>query len=412
MPSSKDVVTNFRDSNNVDLGKKLVTKEYFLDAYPAISQQLGISPELWTWGWGAFGQLGNNTIDVSVITPITTFAGGSNWKQIEIGYRRAGAIKTDGTLWVWGRGLNGELGINLTQNRLTPVQTFVGGNNWKHIRFGTYFATALKTDGTLWTWGSNVSGQLGINSTSDRFTPVQTSSGGTDWKYVSAGENHAVAIKTNGTLWVWGWNDAGQLGLNDTNDRSVPVEVFGGGTWKQVSCGIQHTAGIKTDGTLWVWGRNFNAQLGLNDTTTITPAVNKDRYTPTEIFGGGNNWKQVACGFWHTAAIKTDGTLWTWGSSANGQRGDNSIFAKLTPLTTFAGGNNWKYVACGNEVTTAIKTDGTLWVWGFNTTDGALGINSTTEKILTPVTTFAGGNNWKTSSAANKFSGALKSIDF
>ena len=248
-------------------------------------------PSLWTWGDNAYGQLGiNDTADRS--TPVTTFAGGNNWKQIAGAKFYSAAIKTDGTLWNWGRNLNGQLGTNDTADRTTPVTTFAGGTNWKSVAGGGYHTAAIKTDGTLWTWGRNSSGQLGINATTIRSTPVTTFLGESSWKSVACGGSYTVAIKTDGTLWTWGRNNLGQLGINDTGNRTTPVTTFAGGTnWKSVAGGYNHIAAIKTDGTLWVWGYNSNGQLGINVAGTT-----ENRTTPVTTFLGGNNWKSVGCG--------------------------------------------------------------------------------------------------------------------
>jgi len=245
-----------------------------------------------------------------------------------------------GNLWTWGNNSSGRLGDNTAPNRSTPVTTLAGGANWKQVFAGVNNTVAIKTDGTLWTWGYNITGQLGDNTTTDRSTPVTTFAGGTNWKQVSAGNLHTLAIKTDGTLWTWGSNAYGQLGDNTSTNRSIPVTTFAGGTnWKQVACGQIHTAAIKTDGTLWTWGRNSSGQLGDNTTT--------QRQTPVTTFAGGTNWKQVSAGSLHTLAIKTDGTLWTWGRNNSGQLGDNAATDRSTPVTTFAGGTNWKQVASG-----------------------------------------------------------------
>ena len=360
---------------------------------------------LWVWGRNSYnssGPLGTNDA-TDRNTPVTTFAGGSNWKQVGSGAvgTFSAAIKTDGTLWTWGWNPNGALGTDDVTSRSTPVPTFDGGTNWKQVFVSYLYCAAIKTDGTLWTWGGNGQGQLGINDSTIRATPVTTIAGGTNWKQVSAGGYHCAAIKTDGTLWTWGYNAYGQLGINDTTDRSTPVTTFAGGTnWKQVSGGQGHTAAIKTDGTLWTWGRNTEVELGINDTT--------NRNTPVTTFAGGTNWKQVSTNFFNTAAIKTDGTLWTWGYNGNGQVGDNTTTDRSIPVTTFAGGTNWKQVSGGLH-TVAIKTDGTLWVWGRNGY-GQLGINDNTNRA-TPVTTFAGGTNWKQVGGGIHQTAAIEYID-
>ena len=363
---------------------------------------------LWIWGDNSYGKLGINNstaIQLSAFTPVTTFAGGTNWKQVDCRDRNTAAIKTDGTLWTWGDNSNGQLGDNTTTQRSTPVTTFAGGTNWKQVVCGDRHISAIKTDGTLWTWGRNNNGQLGINNTTNPIcTPVTTFAGGTNWKQVDCGGYHTAAIKTDGTLWTWGAGSSGQLGNNTTTNRSTPVTTFAGGTnWKQVSGGNFYTSAIKTDGTLWTWGSNYNGQLGDNTST--------NRSIPVTTFAGVTNWKQVSSGGFHTAAIRTDGTLWTWGwnGSANGQLGNNTTTQRSTPVTTFAGGTNWKQVSNGRDYTAAIKTDGTLWTWG-RANNGQLGNNITTS-IYTPVTTFAGGTNWKQVSGGGAHTAATTYID-
>jgi alpha-tubulin suppressor-like RCC1 family protein len=408
MSSNQNVTTNFRDSNGIDLGSKLVRKDYLISVYPGIGQQIGIPPELWTWGSGFFGRLGNRATSGNISTPVTTFAGGTNWKQVDAGSLQTAAIKTDGTLWTWGDGSFGKLGDAQVTARSTPITTFSGGNNWKQVSSGRDHASAIKTDGTLWIWGNSSYGRLGNGVTTGNIsTPVTTFSGGTNWKQVSSGERHTTAIKTDGTLWTWGLGNNGRLGNGVTaGNRSTPITTFSGGNnWKQVSSGGYHIAAIKTDGTLWVWGAGSDGRLG-NGVTTGSIS------TPVTTFAGGNNWKQVSSGGSHTAAIKTDGTLWTWGSGSNGRLGNGVTTGnRSTPVTTFSGGNNWKQVSSVNSHIAAIKTDGTLWVWGAGS-DGRLGNGVTTGNISTPVTTFSGGTNWKQVSAGTQHTAAIKSVDF
>ena len=316
-------------------------ENYFVTEYQLIDQYIG--DELWTWGQGSYGRLGNDTA-TNKSTPVTTSAGGTNWKQVSSGGAHCAAIKTDGTLWTWGRGTFGQLGTNHTTERSTPVTTFAGGTNWKQVSSGGYYTAAIKTDGTLWTWGRGAEGQLGTTGFADKNSPVTTFAGGTNWKQVSAGNRHCAAIKTDGTLWTWGAGSDGQLGTNSTTNKFTPVTTFAGGTnWKQVSAASVNgysTVALLDDGVnkqLFLFGRNSSGQLGF-----LPPNI-----IPDQVEGNSTNWKQVSVGSQHCAAIKTDGTLWTWGQGSYGKLGTNDTTNRVTPVTTFVGGTNWKQVSSG-----------------------------------------------------------------
>ena len=338
----------------------------------------------WGAGINTLGYLATNNI-TSFSSPVQIVGTSSNWKTINARYHAAG-IKSDGTLWLWGLNTNGQLGDNSRTHRSSPVQTVAGGTNWKSVSAGGYHTAAIKTDGTLWLWGNNQNGQLGTNDRTHRSSPIQTVAGGNDWKQVSIGNFHTLAIKTDGTLWGWGNNAQGRLGDNTQVHRSSPIQTVAGGTdWKQVNCGGSHTVAIKTDHTLWVWGNNGTAgRLGTNDTSHYS--------SPVQVFGGGL-WRQVVAGIVNTAGIKTDGTLWLWGSNTNGQLGDNTVTSVSSPVQTVAGGTDWKFVGNDGYSSAAIKYDGTLWVWGANAT-GQLGTNDRTHRS-SPVQTIATGNTWK-----------------
>ena len=381
--------SKFKEStaeNSVDLGKKFVTKSYLMDVYPYLTTVGSVKfSGLWTWGDNLYGGLGDNTL-TDKSSPIQTIAGGTNWKQVACGSSHTVAIKTDGTLWNWGGNGLGPLADSTITHRSSPIQTITGGTNWKQVACGFAHTAAIKTDGTLWTWGTNAYGQLADNTFTPKSSPVQTIAGGTNWKQVSGGNVNTMAIKTDGTLWLWGQNTNGQLGDNTIVPKSSPVQTIAGGTnWSQVACGYTHTAAIKTDGTLWNWGNNTSGNLG--------DSTNTNKSSPVQTITGGTNWKQVSAGYRHTMAIKTDGTLWLWGQNTNGQLGDSTITSNSSPVQTIAGGTNWKQVACGYRSIAAIKTDGTLWTWGYNF-NGGLGDSTITHRS-SPIQTIAGGTNWK-----------------
>jgi alpha-tubulin suppressor-like RCC1 family protein len=282
-------------------------------------------------------------------------------------------------LWSWGDNGQGELGLGDRTTRSSPVQ--VGSlTNWKQVSSVIVknstnssgpgdIMFAIKTDGTLWAWGNNQSGQLGLGDTTNRSSPVQVGSL-TNWKHVFCGLSGTAAIKTDGTLWVWGWNEHGQLGLGDTTNRSSPVQVGSMTNWKQAQIADRVSA-IKTDGTLWVWGR-FSSS------------------SPVQV-GSLTNWKQVSNGLNIFAAIKTDGTLW---QEIN--RGSYTMVGTST---------NWKQVFQSYGHAFAIQTDGTLWAWGFNS-DGQLGLGDTTNRS-SPVQV-GSMTNWKQVAAGTDSTIAIK----
>jgi len=366
-----------------DLKTAFVSDAFLLDQF--------VGNTLFCSGRNLEGQLGDNTA-VSKSNPIQTVTGGINWKQIACGDYHTAAIKTDGTLWTWGSNATyGQLGDSTTANKSSPIQTIAFGTNWKSVACGYYHTAAIKTDGTLWIWGNNVQGGVGDNTTANKSSPVQTVAFGTNWKQAAGGRYHTAAIKTDGTLWTWGGNAYGQLGDNTIVYKSSPVQTVALGTnWKQLACGNTYVVAIKTDGTLWGWGRNDFGQLGDN-----TNGFSSNKSSPVQTITYDTKWKMVSVGngYAHTAAVKSDGTLWCWGYNVNGQLGDNSITPRSSPVQTVTFGTNWKQVDCGYYSTTAIKNDGTLWIWGRNSS-GQLGDNTIVYKS-SPVQTTAYGTSWK-----------------
>lgn len=398
MAGINQFTSNFIDNDAADCGVKFVTKSYLIDVYPYLNG-LGDIAMAGLWGCGAnnYGALGDSTT-VDKSSPVQTITMGTNWKQVaSSNYYYSGhtaAVTTDGTLWLWGYNSVGQLGNSTSTDRSSPVQTIALGTNWKQVSCGDLYTTAIKTDGTLWTWGNNFYGQLGNSMSTDRSSPVQTIALGTNWKQVSAGKYHVGAIKTDGTLWLWGDGYIGQLGNSITTNKSSPVQTIALGTnWKQVACGYTHTSAIKTDGTLWGWGYNLFGQLG--DSTTNNTS------SPVQTITLGTNWKQISVGNHHTASIKTDGTLWLWGYNPYGQLGDSTQINKNSPVQTIALGTNWKQIACGYMGTGSIKTDGTLWLWGYDNY-GQLGNSTTFATAISPVQTIALGTNWKYVALGNR----------
>ncbi len=274
--------------------------------------------------------------------------------------KHGAAIRADGTLWAWGLNDQGQLGIGNTVNQLVPVQVGTA-TNWASAVCNDGRTHAIRTDGTLWTWG-------GFQT-----TPLQLGSS-TGWSRLVAGSDHVLALSTDGTLWSWGGNNAGQLGLGHTDYQTTPVQV-GSSTWTSIGAGHAHSHGVRADGTLWSWGINYNGALGLGDTV--------NRTTPTQV-GNSTQWATAVCGgLGFSMALRTDGTLWTWGGNDDGVLGDGGG-GRTTPAQM--GTATWDRVSCGGSHVLARRTDGTLWSWG-NSSYGQLGlaVSMTNNKQTTPL---------------------------
>ena len=209
----------------------------------------------------------------------------------------------------------------------------------------------------LYSWGRNNVGQLGLNNTTYYSSPKQVGSLA-NWLKISGGYRAGASIKTDGTLWTWGDGTNGQLGLGNTTTYSSPKQVGALTAWSTISTGksVQTMSAIKTDGTLWTWGRNQLGQLGDGTTTGSN--------SPEQIYGGGTNWKTVSNGYFTTSALKTDGTLWCWGYNGDvnvyglwGTVGDGTSIHRSSPVQISGGGTNWKVVAMGGKQAIAIRDD-------------------------------------------------------
>ncbi|MFA5794830.1 MAG: fibronectin type III domain-containing protein [Candidatus Brocadiia bacterium] len=334
------------------------------------------SGALWAWGENGSGQLGMADETARIIP--TRIGVDIDWSQIAVGANHTIATKASGILWGCGFNSNNELGLGSdTTKKTSPVQ--IGADtNWLAVSTKCGFVIALKTNKTLWAWGSNGYGQLGLGFVSDPITTPTQAGADTDWAQVTAGGNyqfqHAVALKTNGTLWAWGQNNYGQLGLGDTTNRNTPTQAGTDTDWSKIAAGYAYTIALKTNGTLWAWGENWFGQLG--DGTNVSKNI------PTQI-GTDTNWQQIACGYWHTLAIKTDGTLWAWGKNSVGELGLGDTTDRNTPVRVGFDTDWAKITAHGNNGhTLAIKTNGTIWGWGDNTS-GQLGTGDPHRYILT-----------------------------
>ncbi|MEG6568804.1 S-layer homology domain-containing protein [Thermoanaerobacterium thermosaccharolyticum] len=267
--------------------------------------------------------------------------------------------------------------LNRVKINSTNTNTNTGINNEnnqptvKAIAAGAYHTVALKNDGTVWAWGWNDCGQLGDGTTTNRTIPVQVK-GISDVVAIAAGMYHTVALKNDGTVWAWGFNYYGELGNGtaDKDSHSTPVQVKGISDVKAIAAGMYHTVALKNDGTVWAWGDNEHDQLG-NETT-------KEEYhsTPVQV-KGISDVKAITAGNGYTVALKNDGTVWAWGDNYFGTTNSSS-----TPVQV-KGISDVKAIAAGASYTVVLKNDGTVWAWGVNEY-GKLG-DGTTNNSFTPV---------------------------
>jgi alpha-tubulin suppressor-like RCC1 family protein len=313
------------------------------------------SPGLYAWGRNQNGQLGLN--DVTLRSSPVLVDSSSSWTSINSGTYVLYYIKSNGTLWSVGKNTQGQLGLNDTTYRSSPVQ-IGAATNWSLISSGSSYSTlAIKTDGTLWSWGYNAQGQLGSNNIVDRSSPTQVGAL-TGWTQLYTDSSGNMAIR-NGALWVWGLNSFGQLGQNavnlPANVVSSPIQVGALTNWSKGVATQSGTGVIKTDGTLWTWGKNDQGQLGQNNTTY--------RSSPTQV-GAGTTWSSIVFSAGSSMlATKSDNTLWAWGQNYYGELGQNDKIARSSP-TQIGTGTNWSQISGQGGNILAIKTDGTLWTWG------------------------------------------------
>jgi alpha-tubulin suppressor-like RCC1 family protein len=316
-------------------------------------------------------------------TTTTTAYGSYKWLKNNTTYTTTGTYTTSYT---------NSSGCTVVDTLKLIINPYTGC--FKQVSAGAFHNIAIKTDGTLWAWGYNAFGELGDGSVIDKITPIQIGRDN-NWASISAGGYHTTAIKTDGTLWAWGNNSNGELGDGTTANKNSPTKIGTANNWASISAGENHTIALKTDGTLWAWGLNEDGQLG--DFTYM------DKITPIRI-GTANNWASISAGGFHTTAIRTDGTLWAWGANSNGQLGDGTLITNFNPIK-IGTASNWATITAGYSHTTAIKTDGTLWAWGANL-GGQLG-DGTTSRKSTP-TLIGTANNWASISTGYSHTTAIK----
>ena len=307
------------------------------------------------WGYNGFGTLGDGT-DLDRATP------GQVLDLSEVSFVAANdftayAVRRDGTVWSWGRNSNGQLGDGtVTADRRLPVQA-VGLTDVASVAANGTSAYAVRHDGTVWSWGNNFEGQLGDGTTTQRPAPAPID-GLSDVVAVAASSATAFAVRADGTLWGWGLNDAGQLGDGTTTNRPTPTLLTGIADVVAVAAGADTGYALRNDGTVWAWGAGAEGQLGNGSATgSIVPVQVVGIYDVTALAATG------ATAF----AVRGDRSVWAWGANDNGLLGSGhgNVASRRTPVEV-VGLHDVVTVAAGASTGYALRSDGTVWAWGYN----------------------------------------------
>jgi alpha-tubulin suppressor-like RCC1 family protein len=331
------------------------------------------------WGSNNAGQLGIGSAATQVSTP-TMVQPDPELGQVDAGDSHTCGVSrnvfsTSGTLiglvYCWGRNVEGQLGDNTNTNRSTPIQ-IAGGIGFQTVSSGGNHTCGVNGGNLVYCWGSGAFGQLGNNSAINRKVATQIS-GSRLYTSVSAGFRHTCGL-TNGFVYCWGINNRYQLGDGTQVQRNSPVPLPGSHKWKAVSAGGEHTCAIAvgepaagiTDGAMYCWGRNSAGQLG-NNTLADQPFAH--------LVSGGLTWQSLAAGDNNTCGITTGSALYCWGGNSSGQVGDGTTILRAVPRLV-SGGINPSFVSAGNAFMLAVKFTA-LYSWGSNA-QGQLGTGGTT----------------------------------
>ncbi len=328
------------------------------------------------WGWGSNfnGTLGNNSA-TNVLTPISICGANKTFCQIGAGNSYATAIDKNGRAWSWGSNLRGQLGNNSTQNFSTPISVAGAIKTFCAIAVSSETSFGIDKNGRLWAWGMNSGGDLGNNSVVSQRTPVSVCGAVKTFCKISGPVGSGpLSIDKNGLIWGWGSGNAGILGNNSIVSYSTPVSICGA---TKTFCDVKRGAtsvGLDTNGKIWVWGLGTNG-IGNNSSTTYS--------TPVSVCGQNKTFCKISS-YDHKLAIDKYGRIWAWGSNSSGQLGDGTQVNRCTPVLVCAQNKTFCNIITNASNSYAVDKNGQLWAWGAITSVGSTGTNEA-NFIATPV---------------------------
>ena len=300
------------------------------------------------------GRLGiGNTSDQS--SPVLVL-GGLQYLYMDIGSPSNIWLDNSGNAWTCGAGTYGVLGNGTTTDTSSPVQV-IGNHSFMKISTSAGFCAGLKTDGTIWAWGENTYGNLGDETDINQSSPVLVH-GNHSFVTMSCGLSNILALKENGEVWCWGENYGGQIGDETDINQSSPVLVHGNHSFINIQAGGSLSIGLKANGSVWAWGDSAHGDLGNG---SFAPP-----YSSPILVIGNHSFIYISAKFNTVSALKVDGTAWMWGDNEFGQLGDDTMTDKNSPNLVH-GNHSFIAINCGGYHTLALKSDGTIWAWGDNT---------------------------------------------
>ena len=330
--------------------------------------------QTYCWGAGANGLLGDNT-NTDRLIPVAVQQSGISFTSISVGGNHTCGL-SEGQAYCWGVNTNGRLGDNTATMRPTPVAVQQGAITFVSVVAGSVHTCGLTSGGAAHCWGYGGNGLLGNNSTADQYSPVTVQQGALSFTSIVAGSSHNCGLTSGGATYCWGSNASGRLGDNTTSDRLTPVAVQQGAViFVSVTAGGSHTCGLTSGGQAHCWGDNVYGQVGDNTST--------QRLTPTAV-SGGVFWSVVStsAASAHTCGVKTATQLvYCWGSRLNGRIGDNAGYSlQQTKPVAVTGDVAFTSIVTGNASTCGLTGGGQVYCWGFNA-NGRLGDNTATDRI-------------------------------